>query len=159
MNAHAIVCMVLMLTAVGSSKCCRMDRHLRVTDKLEAVVVVGFDKPPKCVQPPPPFTGRQGRVDTPVPLWIRAVRFDEIQKPLGGRRVQLDVVDAFGHEIKNSEVLIEPDHVDTLDSGFNQQPVTITCKAPYGEYIVRASYADKATTSVSYSAHLLCRKN
>ena len=159
MNTPIILSITLALMAAGSSKCCRMDRNLRVTDKLEAVVVIGFDKPPKCVQPPPPFTGRQGRVNSPVPLWVRAIRFDDIQKPLSGRTVDLDVLDAFGHQLTNSEVVIEPSRIRTSEAGFNSQPVTITCKVPHGEYIVRASYPDKATTSVSYSAHLLCRNN
>lgn len=156
-NVPGIICIALLLA--GGSKCCRVDKHLRVTDKLEAVVIVGFDKPPKCVQPPPPFTGRQAQVNNPIPVWVRAVRFDQIKKPLSGRKVELDVVDPFGRELPDSPVIIDPAEIETLESGFNARPITITCKVPYGEYIVRASYADKSTTSVSYSAHLFCRQN
>ncbi len=151
----AIVAGVICVFATGC--CCRLRQHMRIVDKLEAVVIVGFDDPPKCVVPQRPFTGREARMGQPVRLWVREVHFDQIQKPIDARKVQLDVVDAFGHPLQRPEVLVEPDHVITAASGFNDQPVMVSCNVSHGEYLVRASYSDKGAMSASYSAPLFCR--
>ncbi len=152
--SKSALCIVLALM-LWRTDCCKLDKHMRVVDKLEAVVIVGFDKPPKCVQPPHPYTGRQGLIGNPVPVWIRAVRFDDVVKPLSGRMVQLDVVDVFGRSVPG-EVSISQSRVATNKSGFNADPLSLTCNTN-GEYLIRAVYDDKRTKSVSYSAPVLCR--
>ena len=139
--------------------CCKLDKHMRVVDKLEAVVIVGFDKPPECVQPPSPSTGREANVGTPTEVWVRAVRFDQVLKPLTGRRVQLEVVDVFGKLAPASQVSISPGEVTTSATGFNDLPISITCNTAPGEYRIRVTYDDKQTKSNSYSSPLLCRNN
>lgn len=144
----------VLILGVLSAGCCALRTRGRIPDRLEAYVILGFDEPPCCPRRPQPFVGRQIKPGEPLKGWARAVRFDRLRAPLPGRAVRLDVVDPFGKPVGSDTAELSPSEVRTAANGFNFEPIVFR-SGTRGEYLIRATYADKGASTFSYSAPIL----
>lgn len=134
--------------------CCAIRTRGRIHDKLEAFVIVGFDKRDKCPSAPAGTRGRLIQPGEPLALWFRAVQFNRLRNPVSSRVVEFSVVDALGKIVPDSEATIEPKRVETGPDGFGLLPVTFSASMP-GAYLIRVRYPDKQAEAQSYSAPVL----
>ena len=129
--------------------CCQepLVRRL-IVDKLECYVKIGFWKPPKNIV----LGGNLPAYVKPaevVPLWIKAMYKDRLDKPVPGRQIELSVVDTFGRDVSLPKV--EPALVITSTDGFVKDQVNFSPGGEIGVFRIRSTYSDYQTTSVGYS--------
>ena len=125
----------------------------RVVDKLEAYVIVGFHQPPRHPKPKSSHSQMISPGES-LPVWFREVFRNDLRKPIAGRSILLDIVDEGGVPVSSADAYLSATLVVTADDGFNALPIFFKGMRP-NVYIIRATYDDKRTRSVSYSAPII----
>jgi hypothetical protein len=152
-----VLSLLLMWMFTSEDSCCDRRNKGRIPGRLEAYVVLGTGRPPKCVKANPEQSPREGKVNVDIPLWLRAVFYDDLNKPINGRQIFLDVIDPLGDAPSaDQHITITPPVAITDQRGFNETVITVRSSTP-GVYRVRATYEDKKTKAVSYSPPLLIK--
>lgn len=142
---------------------CTVDGVRRIPDKLEAFIQSGIGLAPFCGDESCCVNQKFHHIKItkrgePSSVWVRAVRFDELDVGLPNKAISVSIVDAFGRAVAgvNPEVDIRNGNVITDVKGFGYLPVVVsfTNNAPIGKvYRLRFAYADSLSISYSYGPH------
>lgn len=121
-----------------------------IVDKLESYVAIAFrslpDTPPYKTPPAGAIPGED------VPVILKAVYCDDLAIPIANKRIDLQIINLSGESITTPT--IAPASVTTSTTGYNIEPITLHC-SNVGVFKIKAIYADKSSTSVSYSQPII----
>ncbi|MER8838454.1 hypothetical protein [Mesorhizobium sp. M0684] len=142
---------------------CRSGGFARAPDKLEAIVFSGVGQAPVCKNEDCCVERKFNEIHVVKPnenrsVWVRAVFFDNLSLGIRGKEIGVALVDANGREYGagSAQFVLTNGNILTDERGFGYLPVvvTFTDQAPTANvYLMRFSYADRATISYSYGPY------
>ena len=152
---------LMLVFVLGNKCCCEWKNRGFVPGRLEAYVVVGIGELPKdeCIPAKEKLDMLVERpMNADMKVWLRAVFFDELNRPIDGRVIDLEIVDVTGATSpETQQISVTPNVVRTNARGFNESEIIVNSRT-FGIFRMKASYADKNGRASSYSAPIYFRQ-
>ena len=146
---------LMLVFVLGNKCCCEWKNRGFVPGRLEAHVVIGIGELPKdeCIPAKEKLNMLVERpMNADAKVWVRAVFFDELNRPIEGRVIDLEIVDATGAtSAQTQQISVMPNSVRTNARGFNESEIKVNSPT-FGIFRIKANYDDKNGRASSYSA-------
>jgi hypothetical protein len=150
--------LVAFIAAVGFTRdsefqcAIRAKQFGKVPDGIEKYILVGYGDKPACPLPNE-ATAVQVRLGDPTSIWVRAVYYDQLNKPAADTEVVLDAVTATGQSVPiiAPTFMLNPVKVQTDAKTFRgfYGGAIIFVAGKQDVYRIRATYLDKGLARAS----------